>query len=123
MPCDFVLLEGSAIVNESMLTGESIPVIKNPTPHTNDSFNPVEDAKYILFAGTKIIQARPPQGGKVYAMVIRTGFLTLKGGLVRDILYPKPNKFKFYRDSYIFVACLAMVAIIGFIVTIPFMIS
>ena len=27
-PCDLILLKGSAIVNESILTGESIPVIK-----------------------------------------------------------------------------------------------
>ena len=28
MPCDAVLLKGQSIMNESMLTGESIPVIK-----------------------------------------------------------------------------------------------
>jgi cation-transporting P-type ATPase 13A2 len=34
MPCDLILLTGSCIVNESMLTGESIPVIKNSLPFT-----------------------------------------------------------------------------------------
>ena len=45
--------------------------------------------------------------------------MTTKGALVRDILYPKPTKFKFYRDSLYFVAAMAMVAIIGFAITLP----
>lgn len=55
-------------------------------------------------------------------MIIRTGFVTTKGSLVRDILYPKPTKFKFYRDSLIFVAVMAVIAFIGFFVTLPYMI-
>ena len=33
LPCDFILLSGTCIINESMLTGESIPVIKNALPN------------------------------------------------------------------------------------------
>lgn len=35
------------------------------------------------------------EGREVQALVIRTGFVTMKGALVRDILYPKPTKFTF----------------------------
>lgn len=56
-------------------------------------------------------------------LIIRTAFVTTKGNLVRDILYPKPTKFKFYRDSLYFVAVMAILAIVGFACTLPTMIS
>ena len=58
LPCDLILLTGSCIVNEAMLTGESIPVIKNSLPFNNDLYDYNSDQKYTLFGGTKVIQTR-----------------------------------------------------------------
>ena len=56
-------------------------------------------------------------------LVIRTAFVTTKGNLVRDILYPKPIKFKFYRDSLVFVGVMALIGICGFASTLRLMIE
>ena len=45
MPCDLILLNGSAVVNESMLTGESIPIIKSSLPYNDNFYSPHEDGK------------------------------------------------------------------------------
>lgn len=58
MPCDVILLSGSCIVNESMLTGESIPIIKNSIPHTSENYDPINDSKYTLYSGTIVVQNR-----------------------------------------------------------------
>jgi cation-transporting ATPase 13A2 len=47
-------------------------------------------------------------------LVIKTAYVTTKGSLVRDIIYPRANKFKFYRDSMIFIACMSMLSLVGF---------
>ncbi|CAG8686790.1 1616_t:CDS:10, partial [Ambispora leptoticha] len=55
--------------------------------------------------------------GIALAIAIRTGFNTTKGALIRSILFPKPNKFKFYRDSFRFIGVLAGIAFIGFCIS------
>lgn len=48
-----------------------------------------------------------------------TGFLTTKGSLIRDILYPKDIKFKFYSDGLKFVGIMAILACLVILGTIP----
>ncbi|KAF5281780.1 hypothetical protein FQR65_LT14527 [Abscondita terminalis] len=117
--CDAVLLTGNCILNESMLTGESVPVTKTPLPELPDLYyNSKEHARHTLFCGTQVIQTRYFGNEKVLAVVIRTGFCTAKGGLVRSILYPPPVDFRFENDSYRFIMLLGAIAGVGFIYTI-----
>ncbi|XP_017780641.1 PREDICTED: probable cation-transporting ATPase 13A3 [Nicrophorus vespilloides] len=119
MQCDALLLTGNCILNESMLTGESVPVTKTPFPNLPDVYyDEKEHARHTLFCGTQVIQTRYFGNEKVLAVVLKTGFYTAKGGLVRSILYPPPVDFRFEKDSYRFVALLAMIAGLGFIYTI-----
>lgn len=105
-------------MNESMLTGESIPSLKNPIPFTTDIYDFANDSKYTLKSGTFVIQTRKIGDSRVIGLVVRTGFMTTKGGLIRDILYPRPNRFSFYRDSLLYMIVFAIMAIIGFAISI-----
>jgi cation-transporting P-type ATPase 13A2 len=44
-------------------------------------------------------------------MVINIGFYTIKGSLVRSIVYPKATKFRFDVDSYKYLAMMALVCL------------
>uniref|UniRef100_A0A8U7M708 Cation-transporting ATPase n=1 Tax=Corvus moneduloides TaxID=1196302 RepID=A0A8U7M708_CORMO len=123
LPCDAILVSGQCTVNESMLTGESIPVTKTHLPQTDNSkpwrvYCAEDYKKHVLFCGTEVIQTKADDRGVVKAVVLRTGFNTAKGDLVRSILYPKPMNFKLYRDALRFLMCLIAFAAIGMIYTV-----
>ncbi len=85
VPADLVLLSGDAIVNESMLTGESVPVGKIPVKdedlaHWHENPDVQGDlAKSFLYAGTKVVRIRKSVGMEgpfdrpALGLVVRTG--------------------------------------------------
>eukprot|EP00211_Chloroparvula_japonica_P000750 CAMPEP_0119125976 /NCGR_PEP_ID=MMETSP1310-20130426/5062_1 /TAXON_ID=464262 /ORGANISM="Genus nov. species nov., Strain RCC2339" /LENGTH=1513 /DNA_ID=CAMNT_0007116097 /DNA_START=47 /DNA_END=4588 /DNA_ORIENTATION=+ len=105
VPCDCLLLRGTAVLNESSLTGESIPQLKDPIGASADDEDELrqrldmfgKDKTHVLFSGTHLMQQtaegsgenqipvpRPPDGGCV-AYVLRTGFNSSQGELMRMI--------------------------------------
>lgn len=85
IPADLFLLTGDTIVNESMLTGESVPVSK--TPASNEDIAKWKDsedvgresAKSFLYCGTRVVRSRgllAPDGSTTnpaVGLVARTG--------------------------------------------------
>ncbi|KAK6589290.1 P-type ATpase3 [Cryptosporidium xiaoi] len=168
-PCDLMLLSGSAVVNESMLTGESAEVIKMPVSESeSDKISPEDGAfstkKHFLYAGTNItavygnvgkgllfgdsyssspvcLQGIPTastrstdsfgnmtsvdsaeqdlnrerssnQNGGTTALVIRTGISTLRGRIIRSILYPSKFNFDMFDQLPITWLCLTVLVIV-----------
>ena len=114
-----VLLCGSVIMNEAMLTGESVPVTKVALARGAEEkvYSGKVHERSTLKCGTTVIQARKAGEERVTAVVVRTGYLTSKGSLVRSILYPPPVDFQFEKDSYKFIVILAMIATVGMVYT------
>ncbi|KAI9326864.1 hypothetical protein BDR26DRAFT_826602 [Obelidium mucronatum] len=137
LPCDAVLVSGSCIMNESMLTGESKPVLKSAILPDElaqldfsvaDPSNSRQMSRFFLFFGTKVVRVRgaepvgpfhsPSQLPGAMALVVRTGVNTTKGCLVRSIMYPKPHTFKYVRDSLSYIVLLTVVTLVGAFMTV-----
>eukprot|EP00741_Cyanophora_paradoxa_P004472 tig00000806_g4341.t1 len=102
-PCDVLVLHGTAVADEALLTGESVPQWKESIGRRDGSepFDMKRDKVHVLWGGTRIIQhsgekgdgplaeaaaasyaaiPKAPDGGCV-GFVLRTGFNTSQGKL------------------------------------------
>lgn len=141
LPCDFLLLKGTCVVNEAMLTGESTPQLKESIELKLSQLSlsqldqPLfsnlhlkKDRLNILFGGTNVINhhfdslsssspnipqqpfPKPPDNGAI-AFVLRTGFETNQGKLIRTILFSTDRVTANNTESLLFILFLLIFAL------------
>lgn len=136
VPCDALIIKGSCVVNEAMLTGESVPQLKESLRNGDNIDTDIVDIglennidatwrRHLVFGGTAILQHTetlssdanaslplpPPPDHGCIAVVARTGFGTSQGGLMRKILFATERVTANSMETFYFIAILVVFAI------------
>ncbi|KAF2430199.1 hypothetical protein EJ08DRAFT_734244 [Tothia fuscella] len=132
--CDMLLVEGTAIVNEAMLSGESTPVLKDSVqlrPGEAELEPEALDKNAFLYGGTKVLQVShgitvedapdvvpvsssgvpPPPDKGAMAIVLKTGFETSQGSLVRTMIFATERVSANNVEALLFILFLLIFAI------------
>lgn len=132
--CDILLIEGTAIVNEAMLSGESTPLLKDSIqlrPGDEQIDHEGLDKNAFLYGGTKVLQVthaqssqsgpetaqsspsglpRTPDGGAL-GVAVKTGFETSQGSLVRTMIYSTERVSANNAEALLFILFLLIFAL------------
>jgi E1-E2 ATPase len=127
VPADILLLHGTAVCDEALLTGESVPQLKQAidlSSGTNETLLDIKDGTHkesILFGGTVLLVGSPPsdttaeQSGPnmgIAGIVLRTGFETAQGNLLRTMAHSSASSDGVHTmDTFVFIFLLVLCAI------------
>lgn len=118
-PVDGILFSSSCLLDESMVTGESVPARKFPLEDNSlDSwmiascniFSP-----HLIHAGTKFLKIDSTPSTPCLISVVRTGFRSNKGQLIRNLLYPNLRPSQLYLDSMSFLKTMAILSFVSIV--------
>ena len=133
VPADICIVEGTAVVDEALLTGESIPQLKHALDDTAGiestravclDLQDTQHKESILFGGTVLLVTTPakevseesmtaitPEYG-VLGIVLRTGFETAQGNLLRTMAHSSKKVDGVHTwDTFVFIFLLLCCAV------------
>lgn len=129
VPCDLILLRGSCIVNEAMISGESTPLLKESVEDVDgNELIDMSDShrNHVLFGGTKVLQIHSSEASTstlqapsdlscpfIIGYAARTGFGTLQGKLVRTMIYSSEQVSANNAEAFLFIGFLLIFALIA----------
>ena len=105
VPCDLVILSGSCTVDESILTGEAVPQLKEDISNKDGNLDMKKDKNLCLMGGTEVLST-----GGMKCIALRTGWDTTQGKLLRKILYSDRITLD-SKEAFIFIGILLCFAL------------
>jgi cation-transporting ATPase 13A1 len=132
VPCDCLILTGAAVANEATLTGESVPQMKEAATADTLAAGDVEldmtgeQRIHLLFSGTTLMQHSgnrgegtvvstrpPPPDGGIVCFVLRTGFASSQGALMRMIEFSQEQVTGDSRETLVLLLILLVFALVS----------
>jgi predicted P-type ATPase len=122
---DAIIVEGETVADESLLTGESVPVQKRPIDQGCVAAGVILDAeniefkKYYIYAGTVLAV---DGYSDIHAVVTATGGDTIRGKLVSTVLFAEtlPAVFDGVKIIYIIYGCAVITLFTAVFCVYPF---
>lgn len=113
IPVDALIISGSCMLDEKDISGDSIPKVKFAADDNSSLPLSSLPENNTAKAGSICVFTRTAINDSVLAIVLKTGYNTEKGKMLRTILMPKIVKFRFVDEAVVFVYIMAIISLIG----------